>query len=176
MSRRSGTSEEFCSLCGKKGRKLVRRRIRWIAQGDELPQRIIRLRQWHSRSLVDDGQHFAAAHPLDRQALTFHRHHPVFFFKEFLFPQLHTCGMQNPLPLIPPNYDFYWVLIPAGNPRCLQRRVNWARCTLTRTNRASLNFLPSAVSNFRLRRLQSELDEPGPHRRTAAAVSRSTNA
>lgn len=77
----------------------MRRGIRGIAQGDELPRRIIRLGQWRPRRLVDNGQHFAAAHALNRQALTLNRDHPVFFLEEFPFARFHKSGMQNPLPM-----------------------------------------------------------------------------
>ena len=79
------------------GLTLVRRRIRWIAQGDELSRRIVRLRQWRLRSVVDNGQHLAAAHALNRQALTLNRNHPVVFLKELPFPRLHT-GMGCKIP------------------------------------------------------------------------------
>lgn len=61
--------------------RLVRRSGRRIAQGNQSPRRILSLCQRCFRIRINNRQHGPTAYAANRQALTLHRQHPVFFAK-----------------------------------------------------------------------------------------------
>lgn len=62
-----------------------------IAQGNQLPGRVLRWRQWRLRILRYDRQYLSTADPLNGQALTLYRKHPVFFIKDFAWIDIHNA-------------------------------------------------------------------------------------
>ena len=64
---------------------------RRVTQRNQLSRRILRGRQWRLGILRHDRQYLSTPDPLNGKALTLHRHHPVFFVKDFPLVNIHNA-------------------------------------------------------------------------------------
>jgi len=79
----------------KRKESLVGRRAGWIGEGNQLPYRILFLRERNFGLGIHYGEHIAAVHASQEQAVAFHTHHAIFLVEDELPAHTHLDARRD---------------------------------------------------------------------------------